>query len=249
MPRRKKTQPAEEEPTPLEETVAAQVEQPESPEAEEQLPEPAAVQQPPPSEVPVQEPSADEVSAGQSVEPVSGKGVDLLPADLLEVFQERARRLARPPEEDLAGETTQVVVFALGQESYAVEAAFVETIVPLERITPVPCTPDFVVGVINLRGRILSVIDLHRFLGQTPIPRDSETQVIAVRAAGLEVGILANQVRDVQPLLLEDLRPALPTASSKAAAYTRGLTPGMVVFLDLQALLKDERIIVWQEVG
>jgi len=183
-----------------------------------------------------------------SEEAILDKIAAILPEELVDVLRERARRLAQPPAAEITGESVQVVVFNLEEGSYAIKAIYVETIEPLQDLTPIPCTPDFVVGVVNLRGRILSVLDLHRFLGLPAISTDG-AHVIAVRAAGLEVGILASQVRDVRPLLMEELNPVLPTTVGIAASYTLGLTSDMIVFLDLQALMRDERIVVWEEVG
>jgi purine-binding chemotaxis protein CheW len=171
----------------------------------------------------------------------------LSPEEVQHILQERARVLAQIPPAEERGATAQVVMFTLGQEVYGIEATYVENIYPLEELTPVPCTPDFVLGVVNLRGRILSVIDLHRFLGLEGIHIDEETQVMAVSAAGLEIGLLANEVRAVVALPLEKLTPALPTTARVAAEYTRGVTPEMVVLLDLEALLRDRRMIVQEE--
>ncbi len=169
--------------------------------------------------------------------------------EIAQILQQRARTIAQPAEAETAGDSIQVVVFALGKEQYAVAARFVESIYPLESITPVPCTPAFVRGVVNLRGRILSVVDLHHFMGLGSVQIDEDSQVIVVNAAGLEVGLLSNEVRSVGPLVLRDLRPALPTTARVATEYTRGVTADMLVLLDIEALLKDSRMVVQEEVA
>jgi purine-binding chemotaxis protein CheW len=173
---------------------------------------------------------------------------DLPAAEVTQVLQRRARALAQVPPAEEEGAAVPVVVFALGQETYGVEATFVENIYPLEDLTPVPGTPDFVAGVVNLRGRLLCVVDLHRFLGLEHTAIDEEAQVIAVDAAGLEVGILASEVRAVSTLRLDGLQPALPTTTRVAADYTRGVTADMLVLLDLEVLLSDHRMVVYEEV-
>jgi len=168
--------------------------------------------------------------------------------EVVQVLQKRTRALAQIPPVPEAGETIPVVVFAVGEETYAVEARHVEGVYPLEGLTPVPCTPDFVVGVVNLRGRILSVLDLRRFLGLPGVDLGGQAQVIAVSAAGLEIGLVATAVRAVSVLPAASLGPALPTTGQVAAEFTRGVTPDLVVLLDLEALLQHPRVVVREEV-
>lgn len=171
---------------------------------------------------------------------------DLPPEEVERILRDRAQELSRTLVEESPGATAEVVTFALGTEVYAIEARYVENIYPLEDLTAVPCTPDFVVGVVNLRGRIFSVVDLRRFLGLEPTPSGEQSQVIAVNAAGLEVGLLASDVRSVELLALDKLEAALPTMTY-AAEYTRGITADLVVFLDIEALLRDQRMVVHEE--
>ena len=199
--------------------------------ARESPPEPAVEPQP---TVPVQpSPTAEEAMS---------------PEEVARILQTRAQTLAQVPPQEGLGTMAQVVTFTLGDEVYGIEAVHVENIYALEGLTPVPCTPDFVTGVVNLRGRIYSVIDLHRFMGLAGITTDENTQIIAVNVAGLEIGLLANDVRSVGSLSLEQLGPALPTVTHVAAEYTRGVTPDMTVLLDLEALVRDRRMVVHEEV-
>lgn len=171
----------------------------------------------------------------------------LSPEALRKALEERARLLAQPPAAEETGRAIPVVSFRLGEEQYAIEVGYVEGIHPLQEWTPVPGAPDFCLGVVNLRGRIISVVDLHAFLGLGRVPSDGDVQIIAVNVDGLEVGLLASEVRSIGSLLLEKLAPVLPTTSRVAAEYARGVTPEMVVLLDLPALLRDRRMIVHEE--
>jgi purine-binding chemotaxis protein CheW len=172
----------------------------------------------------------------------------LLPEEIRQILDARARALAQPPQGEDVGETATVVVFALGEEVYGIDALHVLNIYPLEEITPVPCAPDFVAGVVNLHGRIFSVIDLRRFMGMGPTPTGAGSHILAVSAAGLEIGLLASDVQSVGPVALDRLGPSLPTAAHAAAEYARGVTPDLVVLLDLEAMLRDRRMVVHEEV-
>ncbi|MBN1954712.1 MAG: chemotaxis protein CheW [Anaerolineae bacterium] len=166
--------------------------------------------------------------------------------EVAEILQERTANLAQVAQEMEKEQIIHIVVLALGEENYAVEATYVRGIFALENLSPVPCTPDFVAGVVNLRGRIISVIDIQRFLGFQRTEIDDYSQVVVVSARGLEVGLLA-RVREMIPLPASELRPVLPTATRIAAEYTRGITSRLIVLLDLENLLGDERLIVQEQ--
>lgn len=195
---------------------------------------------------PVEQEPAMAEKPPQEVQPEGDEAMS--PEEVSRILQARAQTMAEIPPTEGEGATVQVVLFTLGDEVYGIEAGYVENIYPLEGLTPVPCTPDFVVGVVNLRGRIFSVIDLHRFMGLAGVTTDENTLVIATNVAGLEVCLLANNVLSVGTMALDKLGPALPTATHIAAEYTRGVTSDLAVLLDLEALMRDRRMIVHEEV-
>ncbi len=172
-----------------------------------------------------------------------------MPADKIKaILEQRARALAKAAQVE-AGETMQLVVFCLGRETFGISTDQVREVQPLRQVTPVPCTPEFVVGVINIRGSIYSVIDIRSFLG---VPRQDvteRTKVILVNAAGLQVGILADDVSGATNIPLSDVRPALASQSAAKEEYIQGVTRDMMIVLNLEALLHDERVIVREEVG
>src|SRR5882757_6299566 len=86
------------------------------------------------------------------------------PNDPQEILRARARVLARPPERQAeAGAMLDLLEFRLAQECYAVENRYVQEVCPLKELTPLPCTPPFLLGIVNVRGRILPVLDLKKF--------------------------------------------------------------------------------------
>src|SRR5688572_22021320 len=111
--------------------------------------------------------------------------------DSKEILRTRARALARtaaPPEE---GTVLEVVEFRLAHERYAVEGRHVQEVCTLGELTPLPCTPSFVRGIVNVRGRIVPVLDLKRFFD---LPEQGITdlhRIILVRRHDLELGLLA----------------------------------------------------------
>ena len=164
------------------------------------------------------------------------------------VLEARKRALLNSTETQ-TGETMQVVVFSLANETYGIATEFAKEVQPLQNVTPVPCTPDFCIGVINIRGSIYSVIDIRSFFGVPKKEITELTKVILVEAAGLEVGILADDVSGAASVLVSEIKPPLAAQSAAKEEYILGVTPKMLIILNLDVLLRDERIIVRQEVG
>lgn len=161
-----------------------------------------------------------------------------------EIFRARARALARVPDEAPAGPSLEVLPFELAGETYAVETAFVREVVSLRDYTPVPGVPVFVLGVVNVRGEMLSVLDLRRFF-ELPIRGLNElNKVVVLRGHGMEFGLLADAVQSARTLQLQAVQPPLPTLTGIRAALARGLTATGMILLEAARLLQDRRLIV-----
>jgi purine-binding chemotaxis protein CheW len=170
------------------------------------------------------------------------------PDKMKSILEARSRALSQSTEIQ-AGESMQLVVFSLANETYGLATDYVREVQPLHQVSPVPCTPDLVVGVINIRGSIYSVIDIRSFFGVEQKEITELTKVILVNAAGLEVGILADDVKGATSIPLAEIKSALDAQSGIKDEYVQGVTKDMLIILNLEALLRDERIIVRQEVG
>jgi purine-binding chemotaxis protein CheW len=176
-------------------------------------------------------------------------------------LQRRARALARPPAEDAAdAETLHLVSFRLGEERFGVDISRVREIRPLAPLTwsRVPCTPDFIVGAVNVRGRIYSVMDVARFMGLPSRALSEVAHVLLVRGEAdaahgsgvdgeMELGILADDVPRATVVPLSRIQPP-PSVSGAAQPHVRGVTEDMCVVLDLESLLADPAIVVCEEV-
>ena len=169
-------------------------------------------------------------------------------ADPRTVLRERARALAREPKPTgAAQESIDVIEFRLASETYAIETAFVREVHPMKDFTPVPGTPPFVLGIINLRGQILSVIDLKKFLNLEDKGLGELNKVIIIRNDRMEFGILADVILGTHPIPRTAIQPPLPTVTGIGAEYLRGVTGERVVILDAGRILADEHIVVLDE--
>jgi len=174
--------------------------------------------------------------------------------DARRILEERARLLARPPDERARADVLDLVAFSVGTERYAVEADFVQEVQPLDRATwsRVPCAPEFIVGAVNIRGRIYSLMDVGHFLSLPPRPLSEAAHVLLVAgkdSAGeqMELSILADDVPEALDVPRGTLRPAAETVASGGPKFVRGVTEDMLIVLDLRRLLEEPGIVVHEE--
>jgi purine-binding chemotaxis protein CheW len=163
------------------------------------------------------------------------------------ILRERARALARDPAADQPRETeVEVVAFYLAHEIYGIETRLVREVHPLERFTPLPHTPAFLLGVTNIRGRILPVVDLKRFFGLPEQGLTDLNKVVIVQQEGAELGILADSILGVRQIPSASVQGPPTVLEGISTEYLRGVTEDRWVILDVERILTDERMVVRQ---
>ena len=169
--------------------------------------------------------------------------------DAKQILRARAHALARtPPHSPRADTLLELLEFHLAQERYAVETRYVLEVHPLKDLTPLPCTPRFVLGIVNVRGRILPVLDFKKFFDLPEKGLTDLHRIILVGANNLELGLLADVVVGVQSIPADSLQPSLATLTGVRSDYLKGVTAERLVVLDLARILTDPKIIVHEEV-
>ncbi|MFL6663365.1 MAG: chemotaxis protein CheW [Rhizobacter sp.] len=153
------------------------------------------------------------------------------------------RSQARP------GPTLEVVVFDIGPHRCAIETPFVSEVRRVGEITPLPCTPPFVSGIMNVHGRIVAVIDLKRFLELGESGWTDPDEVVIVQHADVEFAILADRIVGTSRVPLDSLQPAPSLSLGPRAACVRGTAPGPLVVLDGARLLAEPALVVDEEVA
>lgn len=177
------------------------------------------------------------------------RSLEPAPREKKKILKARARTLAREPEpEEAAEEYLEVAEFLLAYETYAIETAYIREVYPLKELTPLPCTPPFVLGIINVRGQILSVIDIKKFFDLPEKGLADLNMVIILHGDGMEFGIMADKILGVKSIPLSAIQPSLPTLTDIRAEYLRGVTEERGIILDAKKILYDNRILVHEEV-
>jgi purine-binding chemotaxis protein CheW len=137
----------------------------------------------------------------------------------------------------------QFVSFIVAGEEFGVNILTVQEIIRPVDITRVPHAPDFVEGVINLRGRILPVIDLRTRFGFPKRDRGDDSRIIVVEIGAQTVGFMTDAVQEVLRVDVTDIEPAPELAVGIDAGYLRGvakLEERLLILLDLENLLSTE---------
>lgn len=167
------------------------------------------------------------------------------PEDDLRILAERARILAREivPEPD-PRDSLEVVAFQLSGKIYGLELRRVREVAALRDLTPAPGCPECILGIVNLRGEIQTVIDLKPFF-DLPGAEITEThRLIMLDDAEARLGILADAVLGVRRVPKADLQISTPGGRGSCADYRTGITPDGLVLLDAKRILEDPRIVV-----
>ena len=167
------------------------------------------------------------------------------------ILRERALALAAESADEpmSAADSIEVVEFLLAHERYAVESVFVREVYRLENLTPLPGTPAFVLGIVSLRGEIVSIIDVRAFFDLPRTGLSDLNKVIVLESEDMAFGILADAILDVRRMPLADIQPSLPTLTGIREKYLKGIAPGRMVVLDAGKLLADEEIVVKEQTG
>jgi purine-binding chemotaxis protein CheW len=158
-------------------------------------------------------------------------------------LDERACLLATNQHTDIGPSGEEILTFWLGHGRYGMPVQFVQEVYPLERYTPLPATPAHVMGLVNIRGRLLTILDIRPLL-DLPVDRMSANAYLLILAQnGLQVALLADGVHEVRRSHAK-LEMAPSTAAGCAIAWVRGVDKDLTIVLNPSGLLADPRIVV-----
>ncbi len=139
----------------------------------------------------------------------------------------------------------QLVTFKIGEEEFGVDILKVQEIIRMMPITKVPNAPDFVEGVINLRGKVIPVIDMRRRFGMSATTHDSQTRIKVMDLQGQIVGFVVDAVCEVLRIKESTIEPPPPVVAGIGAEYMRGvgkLEDRLLILLDLDKLLSENEL-------
>lgn len=151
--------------------------------------------------------------------------------------------------QDTENEVLQCVTFDLNGETYALDVMRVQEVLRVGEISPVPGAPDYVLGIINLRGKVVTVIDARLRLGLSDAENTDLSRIIVLEAAGQDVGILVDGVAEVVQIRRSEIDPSPSVGNEEAARYIEGVASRekeLIIVVDVDKLLSEEE---WAELA
>jgi purine-binding chemotaxis protein CheW len=144
--------------------------------------------------------------------------------------------------------TDKFLTFRLKKEGYAIDVMQVVEIVRLQKITPVPHMPSYFKGVINLRGKVIPILDLRERFGLSELETSDHTCIVVVQVhtadkSILTAGLIVDEVEEVMTIASSTVQPTPEVGSHHAAEYLKGVTTmnnQVRTILDLGRLLSEE---------
>ncbi len=183
--------------------------------------------------------------------------LSLGPDKIREILRRRAQKFKEMEIDEDVGELIEILEFTLNGEHFAFPLRWVGEVCRVAEITEIPGVPKFVIGVVNLRRKIYSVVDLAVLLA-LPAPaaantvnpadrtpeNDADTLLLTLVAEEMEFAVKIDSLNGVTSLPLRDLQEGLPTLTGPQADYFKGVTTDHLVVLDAEKLLHDKKIVV-----
>ncbi|WP_027183789.1 chemotaxis protein CheW [Desulfovibrio inopinatus] len=166
------------------------------------------------------------------------------------VLNARANKLAQehaPPTQP-SGHTLSILEVGIGKERYGIETNYIKEVHSVAGLTPIPCTPDFILGVVSIRGRVCSVMDVRRLFGIPSGLLTDADRIVLLQHNDMETSILASSVGMVNSIQTDILSPWKPPGDASMVRFVRGLSPDGLLVLSTETLLTDEYILINDEV-
>jgi purine-binding chemotaxis protein CheW len=142
------------------------------------------------------------------------------------------------------GALLQLVSFNVGDEEFGLDILRVQEIIRTQQLTRVPNLPEYIDGVINLRGKVIPVIALRRRLGLSSVPSDKRTRIVVVDVHGQVLGFVVDAVSEVLRIRTDTVEPT-PRLGHVERDYISGvgkLDSRLLLLLDLERLMTDEEV-------
>lgn len=143
----------------------------------------------------------------------------------------------------------QWVTFRLDNETYGINVMQVQEVLRVTEIAPVPGSPGYVLGIINLRGNVVTVIDTRKRFGLVPRDMDDSTRIVIIEVNKQVVGILVDSVAEVVDLRASEIETAPNVGNDDSAKFIQGVSSRdeeLLILIDLNKFLSTEE---WKEMS
>ncbi len=141
--------------------------------------------------------------------------------------------------------TLRWVTFRLDKEKYCIDVMLVQEVLRVSEITPVPGAPGYVLGIINLRGNVVTVVDTRKRFGLMPRPIDDSSRIVIIEVNGNVVGMLVDSVADVVDLRKSEIEATPNVGTEESSKYIQGVASRdneLLIVVELNKFLSDEEL-------
>lgn len=142
-------------------------------------------------------------------------------------------------------EVIEMLSFSIADATYAIEIKYIKEIIGVDQITVVPKIPDYIKGVINLRGKVVPVISVRRRFGMEEIPYDSRTCIIVLEFEdGEQVGVIVDRVQEVVDIKPDDMSKTPDSKNINTNRYIKSIAQmgdSVKLLIDCNKLINDDR--------
>ena len=162
------------------------------------------------------------------------------------ILAERARLLAIPTTAPGTETTLTVLHFQLAYEQYAIETKYLKEALFVKEITTLPLTPNFVLGVVSVRGDIISALDIRKFFNLPGEPLNDLNRLLVLQDKDMTFGVLVDRIREIKEIPVSGIMKGQVSHAGIHADYIFGITTENIIVLNGSALINDPSIIVNQ---
>ena len=145
----------------------------------------------------------------------------------------------------------QLVVFDLNEEAYGVDISAVREIIRMQEITRVPRAPDFIEGVINLRGKVIPVVDLRKRFTMPATERTDEHRIVVVDVDGQDIGMVVDAVTEVSRIPSSSIEPPSSVITTDDSEYLTGIVKTddkLIILLDIAKVISSSEAVALADV-
>ena len=152
-------------------------------------------------------------------------------------------------QQDQKDQEIQWVTFRLDKEVYGIEVMQVQEVLRVTEITPVPGAPDYILGIINLRGNVVTVLDTRKRFGLPPKEIEDPSRIVIIESADQVVGMLVDSVAEVVYLRYSEIESSPNVGNEESSRFIQGVhsrNDSLLILVDVNKLLTDDE---WQDVA
>jgi len=152
-------------------------------------------------------------------------------------------------QQDQKDQEIQWVTFRLDKEIYGIEVMQVQEVLRVTEITPVPGAPDYILGIINLRGNVVTVLDTRKRFGLPPKEIEDPSRIVIIESADQVVGMLVDSVAEVVYLRYSEIESSPNVGTEESSRFIQGVhsrNNSLLILVDVNKLLTENE---WQDVA